>query len=370
MNTQETKKAPEIEEFGSPAWIEISRQSLIQNAIKIREAAEGLNVYAVLKANAYGHGAIGVARVLEQQGFTHAAVSSAREAAQLRKAGIGLNLLIFDPVMTLDIAKTLDLGNVSLTISDVNMLPAIEEASKSRKIKTPVQVFVDTGMHREGIPWEKNTEDNNLETLETVNGVDSNSALDLITYIHNSPFLHLDGIYTHLATPTDPDTSFAETQLERFNLLLDQIEASNIPLPEHVHIAEGASLMRFPQMHHQDPKKRIKDVRIGNLFYGLPPGGKEFPYMSFHLKRVFIALKTTLYSVEDIPPEEGVGYGQTSSAFPARKAVISIGSADGYRPSYSLTGQSKVLVGGQEISVFGRESMCVTPIQLPMEGKY
>src|SRR3989338_4751037 len=191
--------------------------------------------------------------------------------------------------------------------------------------------------------------------------------ISLVKKISASSNLELEGIFTHFATAGDKNTDFVCQQLSVFNKCLDDIETLKIPLPKYIHAAEGAGVMRFPQMYNQDPKRRFTAVRPGNIIYGLPPG-EGFPF-KFPLKGVLFAIKAKLAGIKTIAKGETVGYGRTWIAKESsRIGIITSGYTDGYRRS--LSNKGFMLISQKRAPIVGLISMNQTVIKLPNKGNY
>lgn len=347
MNKRNNKRIKNI--CSHPVWIELSRKNLKHNWRSIHKViGPKTTIIPMVKSNAYGHGIVLIGKELEKLGAKYLGVSALPEAQELRHGGIKTPILIADWVEPDNIRRVLALKNVTLTISDTAHFDQIAFAAKTLKEKIKIHINIDTGMHREGVwPPEK--------------------AIEIAIRTIKSPYLDLEGLFTHFATAGDADTSFVKQQLAVFNQCLNELEAKGIPLPKYIHAAEGAGVMRFPEMYKSDPFKRFTAVRPGNIIYGLPPGS-GFPYL-FPLRKVLIALKAKLAGVKIIKPGETVGYDRTWTAkTTTRIGTVISGYTDGYRRSLSNKGY--MLIHGQKAPVIGRISMNQTMLRLPLKGEY
>ena len=332
-----------------PVWIELSRNNLKHNWQSIQKViGPKITVIAMVKSNAYGHGTVLIGRELEKLGAKYLGVSALPEAQELRYGEIKTPILIADWVEPDNIQRALALKNITLTVSDTAHFDQIESAAKKLRQKIKIHINIDTGMHREGV-WPPK------------------KAVEFATRAFKSPYVDLEGLFTHFATAGDSDTSCVKQQLAAFNRCLDEIETKNIPLPKYIHAAEGASVMRFPEMYKGDPYKRFTAVRPGNIIYGLPPGS-GFPYL-FPLRKVMVALKAKLAGVKIIEKGETVGYDCTWKAkTTTRIGTVISGYTDGYRRSLSNKGY--MLVHGMKAAVLGRISMNQTMIKLSLKDNY
>lgn len=334
----EVPKRLEHEPTGRPAWIELSAANLRHNLQGIRNAVGGKNIIAMVKANAYGHGAKEISRVLEGSGVSAFGVVSIGEAQQLRSAGITSDILIVNymPPFAVDEALKID---ATITIRDQKVLETVNTAAKKQHKRAKVQVHIDTGMHREGV-WPPE------------------AGVDLVLLTQQYPDVELDGIYTHFATADEADLTFAHQQLAIFNQCLDRVEQRGIKLPKYIHAANSGAVLQLPETHRSDD--RFTAVRPGIVLYGLS-AGEGFPY-PFTPKPV-LSLKAELISTKDIPTGDSVGYGRTwVAADNSRIGLITVGYADGFDRRNSNAGH--VLIGGHRIPVIGRVSMDQTILDL------
>lgn len=329
---------PEDEPVIRPAWIELNAGSLAHNFHEIQQVVGGKAMIPMVKANAYGHGAVEISRELEQLGAAALGVVSIGEAQELRDAGIGLPILIVNYVPPFAAENAVEL-DATVTIRDASVLDAINTAAEKQGKKAKVQVHIDTGMHREGV-WPPK------------------AGVELVALTQKYPQVELDGIYTHFATADEADLTFAEQQLALFTQCLNEIERQGITLPRFIHAANSGAVLQFPQSHRSDD--RFTAVRPGIVLYGLS-AGEGFPY-PFTPKPV-LSLKARLISVKDIPVGDSVGYARTWRAErDSRIGLITLGYADGFDRRNSNTGH--VLIHGYRIPVIGRVSMDQTILDI------
>ncbi len=309
-----------------PTWLQIDLDAIAHNIRRLRAIA-GVPLMATLKADAYGHGALRVARTALASGASALAVATLGEARALRAAGIGAPILIFgySPPWQAREAISLD---VTCTIFDYDSASALADAAAALERTTKVHIKVDTGMARLGLAPEQ-----------------------------VGPFLHrlrahqaerseleVEGLYTHFASAESADTRFARTQLGRFEQLLAELTAAGLR-PPLVHAANSAALLRFPAA-------RFDLVRPGIACYGLRPSAEtplppDFrPALTFH---------TEIAQVKAVPAGTPISYGGAYvTNRPALIATIPVGYADGFRRTPPWR---EVLVRGQRAAVVGRICM-------------
>jgi alanine racemase len=307
---------------GRPTWIRIDLDALAHNIRRLCALAD-VPVMVVLKADAYGHGAVRVARTALASGALWLAVATLGEARALREADVTAPVLVlgYTPPWQAHEAVSLD---VTCTVFDADAARALDDAAHALQRRAAVHVKVDTGMGRLGLhPQQVGT---------------------FLRVLADLPGLQVQGLYTHFATADSADESFARLQLARFEDVLSELHADGLR-PPMVHAANSAALLRFPQA-------RYDMVRPGIACYGLSPAAEttlpaDFrPVLSFH---------TEVAQVKSLPVGIPLSYGCTYvTPRPSRIATIPVGYADGLRrsPPWRV-----VLIGGQRAPIVGRICM-------------
>ncbi len=291
---------------------------------------------AVVKANAYGHGAIPIARAALSSGADELAVATVDEAAQLRGAGITAPILVFGAIGKVERARAAGL-DLAVVVADASFAHALAADAKMQGRKEenplPVHLKIDTGMHRFG-----STPAN---------------ALAIAKAIASHPELRLAAVMTHLAASDSPDPTFALEQAATFDGCIASLRDAGIEVPTQ-HIANSAATLRFPELHRDM-------VRVGIAMYGLRPDtAMPLP----EPMRPIMTIHGRIARLIDLNEGDTVGYGRTYRAASAgRAALVPIGYADGYRRALSSRGWMSV--DGQRAPVLGRVSMDQTVIGLP-----
>lgn len=287
-------------------------------------------VMAVVKANAYGHGAVMVARAAVAAGASWLAVATVDEGCQLRAAGLAAPILVLAPSHPEE-ADAAVRADLTLAVADLPGAAAVAAAVRGGAAR--VHVEVDTGLNRFGIP-------------HTV-------AAAQIARIAALPGLRLDGVYTHFATADEADQGFHDLQQARFGAVLDDLESLGIAVPQ-IHQDNSAGALG-------GPGPRVTLIRPGVALYGMSPSD-EVPAPP-QLRSV-LRLRSRVARILDLAPGDSVSYGRTFVATrPMRAALIPLGYADGYRRSLSSRGV--MLLGGRRAPVLGRVCMDQTVIALP-----
>ena len=287
-------------------------------------------VIAVVKANAYGHGAGPVALALEQAGATMLACADIEEGVALRRAGVRVPILVFGALSVSDLEGIVD-HRLTPTISSPYAARAVEAAAARRGLAIGYHLKIDTGMHRLGF-----RHDNLGRTLPEVLA---------------SPHLKLQGAFTHFASADVPESPIFEQQRTRFDAALETLETLG-GRPALRHAANSAALLR-------DSRAWYDAVRPGLLLYGIVPP----PLASTIALAPAMSLTSRVVAVKGLRPGEGVGYAwQFTSDEPRSIAVVPAGYADGL--DTRMAGRASVLVRGRRAPVVGAISMDMMTIDV------
>ncbi len=293
-------------------------------------------VIAVVKANAYGHGAEQVAKALEAAGADLLACADIEEGAALRAAGVRGEILVFGALSVSDLDGLFD-GRLTPTISTPGAARAVQAAAAKSRQRIRYHLKIDTGMNRLGFRF-----DNLRRTLP-----------ELLASDH----LELHAVYTHFATADDPDSALFEQQRLRFGRALQEIDAlvSSAPVVRpYLHAANSAALLR-------DSRVWFDRVRPGLLLYGVVPP----PLASTLRLSPVMSLGSRVVAVKGMRPGEASGYGARFTAErPTTIAVIPAGYADGL--DLRLAGRGAVLIRGRRAPVVG--SVCMDMLMADVTG--
>jgi len=321
-----------LERPGRPTWVEIDLQAIAHNVREIVSwVGPSIKVMAVLKADAYGHGAIKVARTALNNGAAWLGVACLGEALALRHAGIDAPILIlgFTPAWQ---ARDAVLEDATTTVFSFEVAEALSRAAQSLGRVAQVHVKVDTGMGRLGLS--------------------PSDAARFVKSLHSLPGLQVDGIFTHMAAADDADLSYTRWQLAQFDETLATLSDSGL-LPPHIHAANSACLFRLKESHYNM-------VRPGIALFGLNPSS-EAPCPTN--MRPALAFKCQVAQVKELPPGSFVSYGRTfQTSRLSRIAVIPVGYADGFRRAPAHW--REVLVRGHRAPIVGRVCMDQTMIDV------
>jgi alanine racemase len=313
-----------------PTYIEIDLAKIGANLAQVRRLiAPGVKVMGVVKANAYGHGIIEVARYLQNQNIDMLGVAFVQEAILLREAGIIKPILVFYGA-TYEQIPLFAQHNLEMTVSSYEIAVAVNDSVSSTDSKLKVHIKTDTGMGRIGILYDE--------------------AVTLAEKIAQLPNLTLNGVYSHLATSDGSDPEYVAYQLDRFHTVLAGIKKLGIEV-EHIHLANSGAVMHYPETH-------FTIVRPGIMLYGYPPGDKIPDGVNLAPP---LCLKSIVGFVKDVGPGVSISYGRRyTTRTHTRIATIPIGYADGY--NRLLTNKAHVLILGRRFPVVG--TVCMDQIMV------
>ncbi len=304
------------------AWLDIDLAAYQRNLRRLRDWC-GTEILAVVKANAYGHGLVPVARAALAAGCWGAGVALPEEGAELRESGVSGRVV----VLGLHLPDQADLvveHGLESAVSSPGGVEALAAAARRGRGRAAVHVKVDTGMGRAGIEPE--------------------AAIALCHTVQSRPELRLAGLLTHFACSEAADQAGTGEQWARFEPLVSAARGLG-PDPLRAHACNSAAALWFPPA-------RLDLVRPGLATYGVPPAGRMLPV---RLAPV-LALRGRITQVRDVPAGQPVGYGSTWKApRPSRLALVPIGYGDGL--PWPASGQLGALPRGRQVPVVGRISM-------------
>jgi alanine racemase len=311
-----------------PTWAEINLDAIAENVRHVKAfIGERTELIAVVKANAYGHGAVPVARTVLEAGAIRLAVARTIEGLALRQAGIEAPILVmgYAPPGEVSLLARWSLTPTLITLGQARLLS--QEGLKLGR-KHPVHIKVDTGMGRFGLLPEE--------------------VVDFVKSVARLPGLELEGLYTHFSVAdevSDSSTAYTREQFQTFMNVAADLEEAGFHFPL-IHVCNSAATMRFPGMH-------LDGVRVGIALYGLSPS-EETP-LSFPL-RPALTLKSVVARVRTLPAGSSISYGRTyTTSRPTPVALVPVGYGGGYHRLISNRGQ--VLIRGKRAPIVGRVCM-------------
>ncbi len=307
-----------------PTHVEVSLGAISQNYDAICAHVGTASVMPVVKANAYGHGIVEVARHLMNHGAPCLGVALLEEAIVLRQAGITLPILVFGGVATRQIPQFIAHG-LMMAASSIDKLRQIDEAAAAVKTKARVHLKIDTGMERIGVHWY--------------------SAEKLLEASLSFTHVEVAGIYSHFACSDAADLTMAMEQLARFLEVLEFYTKRGLQPPQR-HIANSGGILQLPESH-------LDLVRPGIMLYGVYPSAEA--QQNVVLKPA-LRWKSQVVFFKVVQPGNPVSYGSTwQSDHPVRVVTVPVGYGDGYFRALSNRGQ--VVIRGQRHPIVGRVCM-------------
>jgi len=316
-----------MEAIRRAAWVEVNLDAIAQNTRELRRLIpESVQFMAVVKANAYGHGAIEVSRVALANGADWLGVAVLDEALDLRKVGINAPILILGSVPEAQ-AATIVQADLRQTVFSYPLARALSQAAQALGKTARIHLKVDSGMGRIGFQL-------NADSLEE------------IRQIRALPGLEIEGFFSHLATADSADKAYAIEQFRRQQVFCQELEASGLTFPLR-HLANSAALLDLPSFH-------LNMVRAGISLYGL------YPSPAVRLERLLLqpalALKAQIVQVKAVPAGTAISYGRTHITPKATQiASLPLGYADGY--PRVLSNRGEVLIRGQRAPLVGTVCM-------------
>jgi alanine racemase len=313
-----------------PIWAEVDLAAIRNNFSAIKSLVQPqTKVMAVVKANAYGHGAVPVAEELIRAGASTLAVARVEEGLELRRAKVA------SPILVLGLAEPEEArlaveAELSVAVASFPLAQALSlEAQSSGKV-CHLHVKVDTGMGRIGVFPQ-----------------DLPAFIGRLTEL---PGLSVEGVFSHLATADEQDHSEAKAQLREFLELKGQLQEFKIP---YFHLANSAGILNFPEA-------QLDLVRPGIVLYGLWPSAA----CSRRIKlKPALSWKSRLCFIKELPPGFGISYGHTfRTQRPTIVGTVSVGYGDGY--SRLLSNRGQMLVAGRRVPIIGRVCMDQTMVDL------
>ncbi len=321
-----------------PAWVEIDLEALRHNAAALAAIAAPARLCAVVKADAYGHSAVPVARAALEGGASALAVALVDEGVELRRGGLTAPILVLSEPAP-EAMDEVVAHHLSPALYTLEGVAAARRAVAGAGLEAPleVEVKVDTGMHRVGASPE--------QVGEIVEAV---VAADELAYA---------GLFTHFAVADERGDGFTAEQVARFEKVRAELKASGLPEPDHVHAANSAGTIAWPEA-------RYDMVRCGIALYGYAPAPELGPVLAAELARVghdrlrpVLSWKARVTLTRQYEAGERLSYGRRL-ALPSRSvvAVVPLGYADGVQRSYFQAG-GEVLIGGRRCPLAGSVTM-------------
>jgi alanine racemase len=313
-----------------PTVVEVDVAAFMRNVDAVRGLLPpGSRMIAVLKADAYGHGSVPLARACSRHHVAMIAVSLLEEAMELHNAAIEIPILVLGPLTPAQIEMAAEFEFV-IGITGPEMVEEVARISTRRQRPVRVHVKLDSGMGRMGLVQS-----------------DLDAAASLLV---NAPYVQLDAIYTHLATASDPGHPHAAHQNACFREMVEHLRLLGVHAPLH-HVANSAATV-------SSLAQPGDFVRVGMLLFG----GEPLDRGSSRLEPI-MRWATRIARLKSLPPDSPIGYGATyRTARESRIATIPVGYADGY--PLCLSNRADVLIRGRRAPVVGRVSMDLVTVDV------
>lgn len=320
-----------------PTHVEVDLDRLTGNYHAIRQAVTPATVMPILKANAYGHGLVEIARHFASLNVPYLGVAFLEEGILLREYGITTPILVLGGILGNQVPLFLEY-DLTLTASSIEKLMQANDAARAMGKTAKVHLKIDTGMERIGIHYY--------------------SARELLETALNSSYCHIEGIFSHFANSDAADLTSARTQLVRFNDVLSFYEQRGLPPPIR-HMANSGAILQLPESH-------FDMVRAGILLYGVYPSEEVTRPIQV---QPALSWKSQVVYFKVVLPDHPVSYGSTwQSDHMVRLITIPVGYGDGY--FRSLSNQSQVIVRGKKYPVVGRICMDQMMVNIEWETAY
>lgn len=315
-------------------YIEVDLDAIAHNVRALKAfIGPAVELFAVVKANAYGHGLVPVAQTVLRHGVSRLAIGRLSEGLQLRQAGIAAPVLALCYLMPDELRIAVERDLVP-TVGEMESALVVSALGVARQKPVPVHVKIDTGMGRYGVMPDQ--------------------AVSFFNQIATLPGLAVEGVFTHFATADERDKTFAREQFQIFQDVLAELSVAGHSIPL-LHAANSAAALDLPETH-------LGAVRSGLALYGLYPS--ESVSHALPLKPA-LTLKSHVASVRQLPAGAGISYGRSYiTPRPMTVALVPIGYGDGYHRL--LSNRGAVLVNGQRAPIVGR--VCMDQVVVDVSG--
>ena len=322
-------------------WMEINLDMVEHNYNTIRNhVPNNAKICCTIKADAYGHGALRIGKLLDELGGAFFAVSNAEEAIQLRKAGISKPIMVLG-YSPMEVTELLAQYNISQCVHSYEYGKALLDDARAKGVKIAIHIKIDTGMGRIGFPFR------GFDEEERIN--------EIVELCKNEAFIP-EGIFTHfpISDSQRNGEEFTRGQYEKFISAIEELEKRGVTFAVK-HCANSAGLVDYPEYS-------LDMVRAGVLFFGIIPSW-EMKNSNFDLKHTF-AWKTVVSHIKTVRAGESIGYSRTYIAEKSIKvATLPIGYADGFSRSNGNKA-FKIYIKGKPCPIVGRVCMDQTMIDV------
>jgi alanine racemase len=315
-----------------PTWAEVDLDRFARNVAAIDSAiGPGCSILLVVKADAYGHGAVEIARAAVDAGVSMLGVATLHEGIELRAAGLAAPIVILSPSLASEVDEILE-HHLTPCVSSLAFADLLSRRCAARETTARIHVEVDTGMGRTGVSAE--------------------DAVEFLSKASAMRHLELEGVFTHFPDADSGNTFFAEEQLRRFHEILDALAKAGVPVPIR-HAANSAGILSLPQ-------SRLDMVRPGILAYGFYPTA-QVP-RSIPVEAV-MSFKSRVVQLRTVPAGQFISYGRTyQTRRTTRVGVLPVGYGHGL--PWLLSNRGEVLIRGRRAPMIGRVTMDLTMVDV------
>lgn len=321
-----------------PTYVEVNLTRLTENYRAIERAVAPAKVMPILKANAYGHGLVAVARHMVMLGAPYLGVAFLEEGILLREEGIEVPILVMGGILGNQVPLFLQ-HDLTLTASSMEKLVQINDAARAMGVRAKVHLKIDTGMERIGVHYY--------------------NAATLLETALRCRHCQVEGIYSHFANADTAELSYTHLQLARFNEVLDFYRQRDLPLPPLRHLANSGAILQLPSSY-------FTMVRAGILLYGVYPSADVTQTIAV---RPALSWKSRVVYFKVVKPGHPVSYGSTwQSNRMIRVVTVPVGYGDGY--FRAMSGRAQVIIRGKKYAVIGRICMDQMMVNIEWETAY
>ena len=320
-----------------PTNVEVNLDLLKSNFTAIKNHVGNTKIMPILKANAYGHGLVEIAKYFEKLETEYLGVAVLEEGILLREKGVKIPILVLGGILGNQIPYFLK-HDLTITASSVDKLKQIDEAAEELNIKAKVHLKIDTGMERIGVHYY--------------------SAKNFLNEAVKFKNIFIEGIYSHFANADSNDLTYTKLQLERFNEVLSFFDKHSLPTPIR-HISNSGGILQLPEAN-------MDMVRPGILLFGVYPSTKT--NKTINVKPV-LSWKSRVVYFKVIKPGHPVGYGSKwQTDHNIRAVTIPVGYGDGY--FRSMSGKAEVIIRDKRYPVIGTISMDQIVVNIENDSAY
>jgi len=321
-----------------PTMVEVDMDRLAGNFLAIQSKVAPAKMMPVLKANAYGHGLVDIAKLMQSLNADYLGVAVLEEGILLRKVGIHIPILVLGGILGNQLPHFME-HQLTITASSIEKVWQIDEVAEQLGMIAKVHLKIDTGMERIGIHYY--------------------NAKGLLEAAVQCKHIEVEGIFSHFANAEDADLSYSRLQVERFQEVLHFYEEHGLPPPRLRHMANSGAILQLPEAY-------LDMVRPGLLLYGVYPDPATYRSIRVHPA---LSWKSRVVYFKVIKPGHPVGYGSTwQTDHQVRAVTVPVGYGDGY--FRSMSGKAAVLIRGEKYPVVGQISMDQIVVNIEMGSAY